>query len=1289
MKVALKGGCWHGLKQLVSLAVLVGLLLVLLTLLMPLANDYRDVIAEKISTVIRHPLKIGHIDIRWEGLKLKPLLTFRDVEISDPETDTPILHFAEMGIWFNPWKTLLHRRLEADVVRFSGSHLKIVRSTDGKISAYGFSGRNAEKRPSLDNVLERFHGMRLELADIVVEWDDRQRDRQYRFITSDLDLYVGQDALALEANIVPPKSVGDSLEVKLVAEGPLDSPRDWNSHYFIQGREINLAGVPYLRQGVLSRAGSGTLDLKLWGSSFRDTGFDVQGSIALHDVRVEATPKAGETSTARFGFIDELAADLRLSGDFQSWRLDMNRLRVITPQKHWPEGGFSLAWDEDVSTYFGVIDYVDIESVRTIATLMPGLSDKQLEWLQTLRPVGELRGIDFSLPRSFESLEKFAFKASFDEVGWDTLDRIPGISHVSGDVLATAERGVARVDSTGLEVDFPRLFPEILDAQSLHGEISWQKMDDIWDVSMENLILANADFVARGGGSLQLGKGEAYPALTLEMIVPSMPLARVSHYIPYRVVPKKAGRWLRRAFADGQAENIRFSYGGPARKAAFKKRIATMHVDLDVRNASLDYHERWPALSSLNGRVQFDNSKLTATVSSGKVLGATITDANVLIDDLFRARLKLTGKAKGTLPQALAFVQKSPLGKNLDELLSRVTSSGPVSLDLDLLLTLSKKLKKITRSRGVIALQRCEAAIPEQQVKVTELKGQVNFDNANFSSRSLSAVFRNAPVEATVSTADDGTVLVDMEGVWAAADLLPQQRRIIEPVTSGVAVWHGGLHIPRRRPGEAKAAPWLAVTSTLSGITVDLPPPLRKEAAAQRALAVEYHFSSPPLLRASVPGLFDVEAEMQTKPRFTVKRAAVGLQGGSVSLPQQGIKVTGRWPEVDVASWADVVHRYADQPKSEDNLLDKVDDIDVTVDRFRLAAQTFEQLSLRAEKLDSEWQLALDAERVAGNVVAPLPLGRAPVRARLDRLVLQRGQDHDEGQAEFDPRVLPPLEVQSAQLRWGNLAFRDFLLNTAPRKTGMEISRLALATEYLDVDASGFWHWSPSAEQTTARFTAKGKDVGKVLKAFEFGESLGSGSGTLSGTLSWPGSPARYSLASVEADLKVDLRDGWLRKVEPGLGRLIGLLSLDYLPRRLALNFKDMEKDGFFYEKLQGSAHIESGVLETDDLLIYGPVASFELKGKTDLIQRSYDLALQVVPNLTSSAPLAAGLIAGPQAGVVVFILDKLAKGMGVDVDRSVALDYTVTGSWDAPQIVALRPEVDDAEEDGLLDFLE
>lgn len=1289
MKVALKGGGWHALKQLLSLFVLLGLLLVLLTLLMPLANEHRDLIADKISAVIRHPLKIGYIDVRWEGFKLKPLVTFRDVDIADPDSGEPILHFVEMGIRFNPWRSLLHRRLEADVVELSGSHLRIVREADNRLSVFGFSSGGAGKRPSLKKILDRVAGMSLKLRDIVVEWEDRVVDLRYRFVADWLDIWVGRDALALEAEIVPPSSVGDRLEVKLLAEGPLDAPRQWNSHYFVKGQAVHLAGVPYLRRGVLSQAGAGTLDLELWGSSFRDRGFDVQGSIALNDVRVNALPGSGGDAAARFGFIDELAADLRLSGDFRSWRVDVDRLRVLTPQKHWPEGGLSLAWDDEVGAYFGVVDYIDIESVRTIATLMPGLSDRQLELMRRLQPVGELRKLDFSLPRDFSSLDKFAFKARFDDIGWQPLERVPGLSHISGDVLATADRGVARLDSTGLDFDFPRLFPEMIDARSLHAELDWEKGDDHWDVSFENLILANADIVVRGGGSLQLGRGQGYPALTMELIAPSAPLERVSRYLPYGVIKKKPSQWLRQAFTGGRAENIRLTYSGPLKKEAFRQRIAKMTATFDVRDASLHYHREWPDLVGLEGKVRFDNSRLTAQVTRGTVMGAAIEKAKAEIADLFLARLELSGKARGKLPQALDFVRHSPLGRNLGDFLDRVESDGPLALDLDLSLTLSRKLKKYHLARGTIALQRCEAAIPEQDVRVSELQGTVKFSNETFSADSLTGVFRNAPVDASVVTAADGTIRVLMDGVWAPADLLPRQRDLIEPVTTGVTAWHGVLNIPRRTKGEKKRSPWLEVESRLAGVAIDLPPPLGKPAARERELEVVYRFSTPPRLWLRVPGLVELEAEMRTRPRLTVARAAVALQQSLDELPESGIRVRGRWPEVDVSAWAKIIARYprGDDPDRE-NVLDRVDDIDVDIGAVTVASQRFKGVALRAVRSDMQWLARIEAADLAGDVAIPLPLGSEAVRARLDRLVLRRSEE--KRKTDFDPRRLPPIELQSAAFDWGELAFRNLRFNSRPRSEGMEILRCSLGTEYLDIDSRGFWRYVAGDEHTSLVFDAKGKDVGEVLKGFGFGNSLGSGSGTLSGSVGWPGAPADYDLARLRADLEVDLRDGWLRKIEPGLGRLIGLLSLDYLPRRLALDFKDLEEEGFYYDRLNGSAHVEDGLLETGDLLIDGPVASFLIRGKTHLLARSYDLSLEVIPKLSSSAPLAAGLLAGPQAGVVVFMLDKLAEGMGIDVNRTIALDYTVTGSWEEPKIAALKPDAE--EESGhedLLDFLE
>ncbi len=1288
MKVILKGGCWHGLKQLASLLLLLGLLVLSLTLLMPLANDYREAIAEKLSSVIHHPLKIGFIDIQWENLKLKPLVAFRDVEISDPDSGEPILHFAGMEVKINPWKSLLRRTLVADTISFSGSRLEIIRSPDNQLHVYGFTAAKTGKRPSLNSVLARFSGMMLELSDIRIVWDDQLGQRKYNFMTTRLDLYVGDDELALEAEVVPPRSVGDRLEVVLVAAGPLESPRNWDSHYFIQGRSINLAGVPYLREAVLSQADSGTLDIELWGSSFRDSGFDVQGSVALHDVRVNAPSTADAPSPARFSFIDELAADVHISGDFENWQLDMDRLRVITPQKHWPEGGLSIAYDHFADAYQGVIDYLDIESVRTIATLMPGLNNRQLEVMQRLQPVGELKEVDFSLPRDLQAVEKFSLKAQFDGLGWGEYDKLPGISGLSGQVLATAERGLASVDSTMLEVDYPRLFPEILDANALHADVSWERGAAAWNLAIDHIVLANGDFTAQGGARLLLGKGREYPNLTMEMIVPSVALDRVSHYIPYRIVPPKSGKWLREAFSRGHAENIRFSYSGPARKWAFKDGTAKMVAEFDVRDASLNYHDEWPALSGIAGVGHFANSHFSARVDRGSVLGAAIRKAQVEIKDLFRARLTVQGKATGKLPQALKFVQQSPLNRNLNGFLRKVTSSGDIGVDLDLLLTLSKKLKKVNRVKGVVDLKSCEAALPEQKVWINELQGQLTFTDKAFSADALTAVFRNALVNASVVTTEDQTIQVLMNGEWAPADLLPSQRALIEPVTRGKAAWHGVLNLPRRRSEVQQArSPWLTVTSDLVGVDIDLPYPLRKPSGYARKLFVEYHFSDKlPLLKIDYADLLEFSGVMQTQPEFTVRRGILALQQSVGKLPDTGITVKGRWPQVDISAWSGILSRYPTPQASDrrETVLDKVDHLDLVVDEVIVASQHFESSGIRASRKAGKWVAELDAPAINGGVEIPLPLGSRPVQARLERLLLQRGDDVRQA-SDFKPQTLPPLQVQSRLLQWGGLEFQNVSLVTRPLDSGLEISHLELNTQYLQTRITGHWLKSTAAESSDFSFAAQGKDVGKVLTALGHGGSLGSGSGTLTGDLAWQGAPAEFNTATLRGSLDIDLRDGWLKKVEPGLGRLLGLLSLDYLPRRLALNFKDMEQEGFFYDKLQGAATIDAGTLQTNGLMIDGPVATFEIRGTTSLVDRQYNLDLLVIPKLASTAPWAAGLIAGPQAGVAVFVLDKLAEGLGIDVNKTIALDYAVTGSWDDPKITALNQQ----EPDNLNDYLD
>ena len=57
----------------------------------------------------------------------------------------------------------------------------------------------------------------------------------------------------------------------------------------------------------------------------------------------------------------------------------------------------------------------------------------------------------------------------------------------------------------------------------------------------------------------------------------------------------------------------------------------------------------------------------------------------------------------------------------------------------------------------------------------------------------------------------------------------------------------------------------------------------------------------------------------------------------------------------------------------------------------------------------------------------------------------------------------------------------------------------------------------------------------------------------------------RDALRTLNGTLSVSLQDGQLRDIEPGAGRMLGLLSVTQLPRRLALDFSDVTDEGLAF----------------------------------------------------------------------------------------------------------------------------
>jgi uncharacterized protein YhdP len=61
------------------------------------------------------------------------------------------------------------------------------------------------------------------------------------------------------------------------------------------------------------------------------------------------------------------------------------------------------------------------------------------------------------------------------------------------------------------------------------------------------------------------------------------------------------------------------------------------------------------------------------------------------------------------------------------------------------------------------------------------------------------------------------------------------------------------------------------------------------------------------------------------------------------------------------------------------------------------------------------------------------------------------------------------------------------------------------------------------------------------------------------------------------------IEKGQFLKSEPGAARLLGVLSLQALPRRLMLDFSDVFGEGFAFDFVRGDVRIEQGVATTNN----------------------------------------------------------------------------------------------------------
>src|SRR5690606_5107236 len=257
--------------------------------------------------------------------------------------------------------------------------------------------------------------------------------------------------------------------------------------------------------------------------------------------------------------------------------------------------------------------------------------------------------------------------------------------------------------------------------------------------------------------------------------------------------------------------------------------------------------------------------------------------------------------------------------------------------------------------------------------------------------------------------------------------------------------------------------------------------------------------------------------------------------------------------------------------------------------------------------------------------------------------------------------TVPPLLFEVADLRIGGTPMGQSRLRSSPTPAGLRLDEFRTYGGKQRLSASGSWTGRGAAARTRLALDVDSDDFGALLSGFGLGGQVAGGKGKLGASMNWHGGPDAFSLATLDAAVGVDAGGGRLLEIEPGAGRVLGLLGVAQLPRRLTLDFRDFFDKGFAFDSIRGDIRVAGGAAHTDNLVIRGPAAEIRVRGDADLRGQRFDQTVEVLPKsgglLTAVGALAGGPVGAAVGAVANAVLDKPMQGIG-------AKTYRVTGPW-------------------------
>ncbi len=1227
----------------------------------PLAESWKPEIEQLLSERFQRSIRIGAIDLAWRDYGLS--LSVSELELGEVRKRDELLSVDRVFVKLDPWSTLREGHPVVDGLILERLRLDL--------DADGIPGLAGESSGGFDERVAEAPSFGIESVDLI-DAEIRLKDSRYfdgPQTFSDLDLSIREqdDFYRFRLSAALPGRVGERLQAVGEFRGDIERPDLWEGTLYAEVERLHLAEIPRLYPS-LGETGldivEGEGQVKLWIDWAGNRAQRADAELTLTGLEAR---HGGGSSTA-----DSIKGQMHWAAEERGWVLAGESLRIRQQERERVISGFSIrvshAEDGRLEAVSGGVERISAADLEMIARTVPDMPAAARDYLEASRPRGHVEDVRFDWRQvTDDARPPFQVRARLIGLGLDPVARIPGIDGFDAELRVRGDRAWLDLLGDDLTLDAPELFAAPLSLEALRGRLSVVRNNGTWSFQSHRLEVVNSHLSTVSRVDFQVGPGSDSPFLDLQTAFYRVDASRREEFLPVKVLRPRFRQWLSRAIVKADVPAGATLIRGPIGAFPFREREGTFLTEFAVHDAILEFHPRWPRAEELDVDIAFRGGRFTASADSGKILDLETDAIEIEIPVLKDPVVHLNTSGRSDLPALVAFLKATPLAERVGSRLGPLVFAGEADVAVDLKLPLKTRKPEVA---GIVEFRDSQVGVNPWRLELSAVNGAVAFTQDSVHAETLAATLEGKPLELGISTeraADErsSSTVVEAQGTVVARSALQKYLYWLAPYAQGESDWQARIQL-----GPQDGQVEVRLKSNLEGTEFTLPEPLGKDAddAVSTRLVISNTAPSPDLELGLDYGLNlrFAGAVRPSTPENPLRRGILHFGSGDLVDPTEaGLSVDGNIARLPVDEWRALV---PDEGSGEfPSWLHRVE---LAVGEARLGTLSFANVALEADA--GGWRLSSDDERHRGHVTGGFPMLSQPVDVQLETLRHKTNGFGGLSNNGIDPRNVPAIRFRADSVILDERPVGSLSFRSETTESGLTIPDLRSESENHSLDAALSWERDRSGDRSAVEVRLEASDTGATLRDFGIYSDVEGAEGKMAFSGEWQAPLMAPELESIEGTFRAELGPGSLMEVRPGVGKLMGMFNLYDVGRRLQLDFRDVNSEGFAFDSIDAQARLGDGSAYFERVAIKGPAAQIEISGEVGLIDKDYDQEIVVTPEVSSTLPVAGLIAGGPAVGAALLLAGKVFQD---SINRVARVKYSLTGSWEEPVFEVIEME--------------